>query len=422
MPSGWKQSGRGRTAARRPRGSWRGRRCRAVPPAGWRALSVPVLLGWLLSGLLLMACGAPAPASTAPAAPAATAPPAAPAPPAASAAAPAAGTQATPPTVAPLSPPVTVKMGVIGIAPEAGIYQAVEKGYFQDEGLQVELVTVRGISEQVGLLATGQLHFGAGGVDPGLFNAAQREIGLNLVTTMVGSTAQNPGGAVLVVRQDLLDSGQYSDLPDLKGMTIALSTLGTTSQMHVERALARGGLTADDVTLVAMAFPDMLAALGNKAVDAAWVVEPFAAIANSRGVGRTVIKAGEVFPGAPGVVMLVSPQFAAEQPEAARRFLTAYLRANRDYYGAFVSNENAAAREEIIQALIKYTAVKDPALYELMGWPGVDPNGGLDAQVLSEMQDYLLQRGTVRERLDIGRVIDRSYINYALEWLGRYPQ
>jgi len=323
--------------------------------------------------------------------------------------------------VAPLNPPVSLKVGVTGIAPEAAIYQAVEKGYFQDEGLDVELVPVRGITEQVGLLATGQLQLGNGGVDPGLFNAAQRDIGLKFVTTLVSSTDKNPGAAGLIVRQELVDSGQYKDLSDLKGLTLAVSALGTTSQMHVERALAKGGLTADDVSWIAMAFPDMLPALANKAADAAWQVEPFVAIANSRGVARTMAQAGDILPGAIGVIMVISPRFAAEEPEAARRYMTAYLRGARDYYRAFVSNENPAGREEFYQVLMKHTAVKDPALYPLMGWSGVDPNGGLDERMLDLMQDYLLQRGTIREKLDVSRVVDHSYVEYALERLGRYP-
>ncbi len=171
-----------------------------------------------------------------------------------------------------------------------------------------------------------------------------------------------------------------------------------------------------------MAFPDMLTALGNKAIDAAWGVEPFVAIANSRGIAQTMTKAGDVFPGAIGVVMVIGPQFAAEQPEAARRYVTAYLRAVRDYYRAFVSNENPAGREQFTQVLMKHTPVKDPALYPLMGWPGVDPNGGLDEGMLDEMQDYLLRKGTIREKTASERIVDHSYVAYALERLGRYPQ
>ncbi len=374
--------------------------------AGWRAWAVPLLLSWLW----VAACSAPA----APAAP--------PKPAVAEAAPPAPTAPSARPTVAPLNPPVQVKVGVTGVAPEMATYQALERGYFQDEGLEVELVPVRGIVEQVGLLATGQLQFGNGGVDPGVFNAAQREIGLKLITTVVSATAKNPGGAALLVRQDLVDSGQYQGLSDLKGLTIAVSVIGTTSQSNVEKALAKGGLSVDDVTLVAVSFPDMMTALVNKAVDAAWQVEPFVAITNSRGIAKTVASAGEVFSDAIGLVMVISPVFAAEQPEAAQRFFTAYLRGVRDYCRAFVSNENPAGREEFYQVLIKHTPVKDPALYPLMGWPGVDPNGGLDERKLDEMQDYLLQRGTVREKLDVSRIVDHSYANHAVERLGRYPQ
>jgi NitT/TauT family transport system substrate-binding protein len=384
------------------------------------ARGVPLLLIWLW----LAACSAPAPAGSAPAAPAAPAAAAKPMEaPAATVAAPAtASASAVRPTVAPLNPPVPVKVGVTGIAPEAAIYQAVERGYFQEEGLDVELVSVRGITEQVGLLATGQLHFGNGGVDPGLFNAAQRDIGLKLVTTLVSSTEKNPGAAGLIVRKERVDSGQYRSLSDLKGLTIAVSALGTTSQMHVEKALTQGGLTVDDVNMVAMAFPDMLPALGNKAIDAAWEVEPFMAIANSRGIATTTTQAGDVYPGALGVVMLISPQFAADHQEAARRYLTAFLRGTRDYYRAFVSDENPAGREEFYQVLMKHTPVKDPTLYPLLGWSGVDPNGGLDERRLAEMQDYLFQRGTIKDKLDVSRVVDHSYANYAVERLGRYPQ
>lgn len=416
-PSGCLRSRRRSAARRVARPAWPARAWRACTPwgrpvHGWPARALLLAL----SCLWVSACSAPTPASTAPAAPTAPTPQATPA----AAASPSA--QAGPATVAPLSPAVAVKVGITGIAPEAAIYQALEQGYFQDEGLDVELIRVRGITEQVGLLATGQLHFGNGGIDPGLFNAAQRDIGLKLVTAMVISTEQNPGGAALVVRGDLVDSGQYQGLDDLKGLTIAISALGTTSQSYLERALARGGLTADDVTLTPMSFPDMLTAIGNKAVDAAWEVEPFVAIANSRGLARTMAKAGDVFPNAIGVVMVISPQFAAEQPEAARRYVTAYLRAVRDYYRAFVTNEDPAGREQISQVLMKHTAVKDPALYPLMGWPGVDPNGGLDERMLDEMQDYLLRKGTIREKTPVDRIVDHSYVAYALERLGRYPQ
>src|SRR5262249_57370353 len=81
----------------------------------------------------------------------------------------------------PLSPPVAVKVGSIGLVGEAGFFTALERGYFRDEGLELELVPFRTTVDQVAPLATGELHFGAGAPDPSIFNAAQRDIGIKIV-------------------------------------------------------------------------------------------------------------------------------------------------------------------------------------------------------------------------------------------------
>src|SRR4051794_3157120 len=180
---------------------------------------------WLLAlAALLPACAPAAPpqpanaggSSAAPAAPPAASQPAVPT----SAPAPAAlpATAAAPSTaVQPLSPPVKVRMGALGIAPEAGLYVAQERGYFREEGLDVEFVPFRGSADLMAPLATGELQMGDGGPDPSLFNAVQRDIGVKIV----GHNAlAGPGdaSAALVVRKDLVDSGQFRDVPDFKGL------------------------------------------------------------------------------------------------------------------------------------------------------------------------------------------------------------
>ena len=112
------------------------------PLARRRTLSAS---GLLLVLSLLLACGGAPAASPTVAAPSSQP---APAPPAATR-----GALATPPANSavqpPLVPPVRVRVGVIGIAAEAGIYIAYEKGYFNAEGLAVELQPFRGGAERV---------------------------------------------------------------------------------------------------------------------------------------------------------------------------------------------------------------------------------------------------------------------------------
>jgi NitT/TauT family transport system substrate-binding protein len=376
----------------------------------------------VLSGLLVAGGCAPAPSTQSTAA--GTAPEARPAPPdrppsqaAASASAPAASAGSGAAAAA-LQPPVRIKTGVNGFALEAGHYIAQERGYFQAEGLEVEFVPfARGI-EQIAPLTTGEIQFGNVGPDPGLFNAALRGIDVRIVAHNGWATPED-GHSGLIVRQDLLESGQFKELKDLKGLNVALGSMGTTPQLYLERIAAKAGITPADYQLTVVPYPDIIGALANKALDAAYHIEPSIAIADAQGVARSAIRMGEIFPGILTNVVLVSPVFAQDQPEAARRYVTAHLRGQRDYYRAVLKNEGG--RDEIIQILIKNTALKDPELYARMGWHGVEPNGELAEWSLDEMQEAFIRFGGMQQKADTSQMIDRSYVDYALARLGRLP-
>jgi hypothetical protein len=49
----------------------------------------------------------------------------------------------------------------------------------------------------------------------------------------------------------------------------------------------------------------------------------------------------------------------------------------------------------------------------------VDPNGELNEARLDEAQDYFVRIGNHQQRIDLSRVIDYSYRDYALQRLGR---
>jgi len=381
-------------------------------------------------GLLVLAvaaCGAapsqpakPA-APAAPAQPAAESQPAAPGQPAAPAAA-APPAASKPAAVAPLSPPVDVKMGAINITADAGVYTALERGYFADEGLQVELLPFRSGQEQIPALATNQIQFGSGSLDVSLLNAVARDINLRIVQDKVRFSDKHASGTGLAARTDLFTSGALDEPSKLKGKTIAISTVGSTTDLYIERALRLGGLTLDDATVTTVPVTDMPAALANSAVDAAWMFDPFLAITTMNDYGRLLVDAGKVVPEFYAQFLLVSEQFAEQNPEAVRRFVTAHLRGQRDFYRAFVSDEAPGDREAIIGYLMKYTPLKDRAVYDRVGFAAVEPNGHVDPAVLDGFQDWAIEKGRLPAKVDIRRLIDPQYVQYAVERLGRLPE
>jgi len=350
-------------------------------------------MGWLV---LLVACSPSSPAAPTPAP---TPPP-----------------QAQPPA-GPLNPPVKVTAIDGGIVADVPFYQGIDHGYYAAEGLDVTLAPLSDASTSAQMIATDQAQFYIAIPDPVIFNALARGIDVRL---LVSSTTNGPTDrpAALMVRQDLIDSGRYQSPADLKGMTIAAGA--ASAQFYVARALAKGGLSLADANVVNVGgLPDELTALKNKSVDAAWEVEPLITGAERAGTAKAVLGTGELYPGAVGAALIMAPSFERDHPEAAVRFLAAYLRGQRDYYHAL--NKKDTDPTQIITTLTHHTLVKDPSLYQVMGLPSLPPNGDMDPSTWDVFQDFYVQQGLLQTKVDLSTYLDRDLVNSALDRLGREP-
>jgi NitT/TauT family transport system substrate-binding protein len=311
-----------------------------------------------------------------------------------------------------------VRLGVVGIVAGAGYYLAIEKGYFAEQGLDVEAIPFATTADETAPLAAGQLDVGAGATSAGLFNAIARGVDIKLVADEGHTEPGRPGNA-LVARRAAVDAGQLRGVADLGGRRIAIASTSIGVVSDLRGYLAQGGLTLDDVTLEQMAFPDMASALSNGSVDAAIPVEPFLTLLQQSGLGTRWLWDYEVNPDHQVAVILYGPGFVREQPEAARRWMTAYLRGVRYFNDAFVRGD-ATARDETVQVLMKWTPIRDRGLYDLMSVIGLDPDGDVRVPSLRADQELFLQLGQQDRPVDFDTAVDLQYVGYARQVLGPY--
>src|SRR5438067_233414 len=212
------------------------------------------------------------------------------------------------PSSGPLNPTQKVNLGLVGLSAEAGFYIAEERGYFKEEGLQVETAKMGG-TQQIAALASGQLDFGTGAPNAGLFNAIGREVPLKMVAP---SAVLLPGSrdAAGILRQDYFDSGRYKEPKDIKGMTVAIPSRGNSNEMTLDTFLTRAGLTQADIDFKLLPFPDQLAALTNKSVDVAWSTEPFITIAMEKKTAQPMVWLADMWPNGVIQAVLLAPKFA----------------------------------------------------------------------------------------------------------------
>lgn len=357
---------------------------------------IALLLGVFV--LMVGACGPSTPATT-------------PAAKAGQGAAPAGG-----PEDKPLSPSVAVKMGTLFSLSGISMYTAVEKGFFKEQGINLDLIPFDTAAKMTAPLTTGELDVGGGPVSASFFNAIERGLPLKIVADW-NSAAKPPSTLTFVVRKDLVDSGKVKGFPDWKGKNICINSTGIMSEIVLELALKKGGLTIKDVNVVIVPFAQVPIVMANKSADICLANEPQVTTGIDQGTFVRGEDVAELEPGRQISVVLYSPNFAKDKPDAAKRWLLAYLKGVRYYDKALQTKEGKA---ELIGILGKYVDVKDPTFYERVIFPTSNTNGYVNAKSIASDLDWYVAAGQVKTKVDLSTVIDNQFADYAVSKLGHY--
>lgn len=327
---------------------------------------------------------------------------------------------------APTAPPVPVRVRVGSqfASTDIGHYIALERGYWQEEGLEVSLESFANASEMVPALATEQLEVGGVGGNAATWNAIARGVSLKLVLDK-GSVRPGMGYTALVLRKAVYDAGRGHRLDDLKGLRIAFTPPGkaTTNAMPMDVAMQRVGASIDDLVIEPLPFPDMVPALANGSVDGAMIVEPFLTHALRQGTVVRVIGLDEMYPNYNIALVGFSRGFYAQR-DAAKRFARGYIRALRDYNNAVTGRGGEAERAQIDAIMAKYTRIDLETVRQMVP-VGLSPNGQFDVESVRHSYRWFRERGFVPEPIPDAVLADlfgTELVEEVLNELGRVPE
>ena len=77
-------------------------------------------------------------------------------------------------------------------------------------------------------------------------------------------------------------------------------------------------------------------------------------------------------------------------------------------------------RSEVIAIFQEHNVLRDRALYDVVPWPALSPNGRVNAAAIAAAQDWFAARGYVPRKIDLSQVIDDQFADYAVAQLGPY--
>lgn len=319
------------------------------------------------------------------------------------------------------APAQTLRVGHINTTSDAGIYVAERRGYFKQEGLTIELVPFTTAANMIAPLGAGQLEVGGGTVAAGLYNAAARDIPIKIVADK-GSIRAGYIYSTLVIRKDLVESGRYKSLKDMKGLKFGVAANGTGNAATLYSALKLVGLAWSDVESVQLGFPQQYAALLNKGIDGAILNEPLLSQGIAKGVFVRDARDKEIYPDHQVAVLLYGGPFIERQPAAAQKFMRAYIKGIRDYNDALKDGRLAGPNaDEIIKILIDNTQVKDPAIYRETSPSAVDPDGKVNIASLTKDLDFFKEQKLIEKpAITAAALLDMRFAEQAVKELGPY--
>ena len=198
--------------------------------------------------------------------------------------------------------------GVIGMIAEA-------EGIFKQVGANVTIYRFDGGKTTRDAMVAGRVDIGTFGSTPYIVGASKGEIVAIGMAMYAGRTLAVVAGA---------KSG-ITDVAQLKGKKVGTQIGSTTDAIFQNKILPSFGLTSADITPVNIGFPNHVAALAAGSIDAFAGVEPYTALVEVTGIGKTIIDYSkyDITP-----VLLTATLSALEQKrEAIVGFMRGWLKA-----------------------------------------------------------------------------------------------
>ncbi|MET0234306.1 MAG: ABC transporter substrate-binding protein [Kibdelosporangium sp.] len=279
-----------------------------------------------------------------------------------------------------------IRLGIIPIVDVAPVHIAIQKGYFRDEGVEVELKAIQGGAAGIPGLVNGELDVTFGNWVS--FLSAQSKGAADLKLVADGYRGKPEMFLVMTPPDSAVRTPQ-----DLAGKKVAVNTRANVAELAVRAALKAKDVDANTVQFTELAFGDMQAALVRKDIDAALLVEPFITRAQKEMNAFTVLDtmtgdAAELPIGG----YATSAKFAAASPKTVDAFRRALVKAQRD----------AGERREVEAVVTGYAKV-DAAVASVLHL-GLYPSS-IDVERLKSVVSLMKANGMLSGDVDPGALL-----------------
>lgn len=285
-------------------------------------------------------------------------------------------------------------------------YVAIEKGYFEEEGIDLQLITGFGADKVMTAVLSGEADIGFMGSESSIYVYSQ-----NPDDSIINFAQLTQRAGNFLVAREPMENFQWSDL---KGKDILGGRKGGMPQMVFEYILKKHNLDpAEDMNIdQSIDFGSTAAAFSGGQGDFTVEFEPSASKLEKEGAGYVVASLGVDSGYVPYTAYSAKQSFLAENPELIQGFTNA-LQKGMDY----VQNHTPEEIAEVIAPQFKETDLEDittivTRYYEQDTWK---ENLIFEEDSFTLLQDILEEAGELPQRVPYEALVNTEFSEKAAE-------
>lgn len=314
-----------------------------------------------------------------------------------------------------------VKVGVLKLTSSAPIFIGVEKGFFKQQGLDVQQVFFRSAQPVAVAMASGDIGVGATGITAGLYNAIAGGVKIKIVADK-GREWKGYKLCAIMVSNKAWKAGLRS-IKDLKGHRVGVTQIGSTFHYMLGNILERNGMSLKDVEVTPLGgVKNMMDTVASNQIDTAFMVQPFCSVMEAKHIGHRMLWVSDHMDYQIAAIFFGDKMM--EDRPTALAFMRAYIQACRYYYDNCLTKRDGRLVkgphfDDVMNIISKYTGRKPKLI--AMGLDYNDRNGRLYARDIQHQINWYYDHHFLSKKLDASKIVDLSIWEQAMKELGLKP-
>ena len=320
------------------------------------------------------------------------------------------GVMAAPLIPAPAFAGTTMKVGALRFTSHAASFVAFERGYFADEGLDVEFEFFQAAQPMAVAIASGDVDYAVTAISGGLVSLAEKG-----AAKVIGGALSEEAGidGQLILASNAAHEAGLTDPSMLDGKSFGMTQAGSSFHYMGAKIAAKEGVNLSFKPLNKVGA--IIGALKSGQIDA-WSIVPHIAKALAGGGAVQVIgKVSDYIPDYQVTTVFTSAENAANERAKTEAFLRAFSRGADDFNAALVDKSAGdAAATDMVNLVHKYVYADKPiekAEKSIRnGAMRINAGAALNKASMMDQLNWFKSEGMVKDSVNYETLVDDSYV------------